>query len=167
MELTGFGEFEGVELLQKLHLFQKLTFDETNKLSQIMEYRDLPADTICIEQNALGDALWILVKGEVKVSRDTNLDGQHDNAEEIGRLKDGELFGEMSLIDDLLTSGRVTTTVPSRVIRMPRDRFEALMASDDKLAIKVFRSFCRTLSDRVRKTTALLQKNQAMSVTVR
>ncbi|MHB8876799.1 MAG: Crp/Fnr family transcriptional regulator [Myxococcaceae bacterium] len=167
MELTGFGEFEGVELLQKLHLFQKLTFDETNKLSQIMEYRDVPADTICIEQNALGDALWILVKGEVKISRDTNLDGQHDNAEEIGRLKDGELFGEMSLIDDLLTSARVTTTVPSRVIRMPRDKFEALMASDDKLAIKVFRSFCRTLSDRVRKTTALLQKNQAMSVTVR
>lgn len=167
MELTGFGEFEGVELLQKLHLFQKLTFDETNKLSQIIEYRDVPPGTICIEQNALGDALWIIVSGEVKVTRDMNLDGEHDDSEEIGRLKDGELFGEMSLIDDLLTSARVTTTVPSRLIRMPRDKFESLLASDDKLAIKVFRSFCRTLSDRVRKTTALLAKNQAMSVSVR
>lgn len=167
MELTGFGEFEGVELLQKLHLFQKLTFEETNKLSSIMEYRDVPAGTICIEQNALGDALWIVVKGEVIVTRDLNNDGIHDASEEIGRLRDGELFGEMSLIDDLLTSARVTSAVPSRVIRMPRNKFEALLASDDKLAIKVFRSFCRTLSDRVRKTTAMLQKNQAMSVTVR
>jgi CRP-like cAMP-binding protein len=156
VELAGFNGFEGVELLQKLHLFQKLTFDETTRLGSIIEYVDLPPDTVVIEQNALGNALYVLARGEVKVTRDADGDGQHAATEEIGRLKDGELFGEMSLIDDLLTSARVSTVTACRLLKLPRDRFEALLAADDKLAVKVYRSFCRTLSDRLRRTTALL-----------
>ncbi len=167
LELTGFGEFEGVELLQKLHLFQKLTFDETTRLGGIIQYIDVPANTIVIEENALGDALYVIAKGEVRITRDINNDGKHDDNEEIGRLKDGDLFGEMSLIDDVLTSARVTTIGPSRLLKMPRAAFESLLASDEKLAIKVYRSFCRTLSDRLRRTTALLAKSQAMQVSVR
>ncbi len=30
-----------MELLQKLHLFQKLTFDETTRLGRIIEYLDV------------------------------------------------------------------------------------------------------------------------------
>jgi CRP-like cAMP-binding protein len=167
LELTGFGEFEGVELLQKLHLFQKLTFDETTRLGGIIQYIDVAPNTVVIEENALGDALYVIAKGEVRITRDINNDGKHDDSEEIGRLKDGDLFGEMSLIDDVLTSARVTTVGPSRLLKMPRAGFEALLAGDEKLAIKVYRSFCRTLSDRLRRTTALLAKTQAMQVSVR
>jgi CRP-like cAMP-binding protein len=167
LELQGFGEFEGVELLQKLHLFQKLTFDETTRLGSIIQYLDLPPDTVVIEENALGDALYVVARGEVRVTRDANNDGKHEANEEIGRLKDGDLFGEMSLIDDLLTSARVTTVGECRLLKMPRDKFEALLAADEKLGIKVFKSFCRTLSERLRKTTAMLAKTQAMSVSVR
>lgn len=156
VELTGFGGFEGVELLQKLHLFKKLSFEETSQLGGLIEYVDLPAEHVVIEQNTLGNALFIIAKGEVKVTRDTDGDGKHTATEEIGRLREGELFGEMSLIDDLLTSARVTTVTPCRLLKMPRDKFEALLASDDKLAVKVYRSFCRTLSDRLRRTTAML-----------
>ncbi len=156
LELTGFGSFEGVELLQKLHLFKKFTFEETSKLGSIIEYLDLPAETVVIEENALGNALYIIAKGEVRVTRDADGDGKHTASEEVGRLREGELFGEMSLIDDLLTSARVTTVTTCRLLKMPRDRFEALLAQDDKLAVKVYRSFCRTLSDRLRRTTAML-----------
>lgn len=158
LELTGFGEVEGIDLLQKLHLFQKLSFDETQRLASIMQYLDVPRGTVVIEQNALGDALYVILKGEVAVSRDVNEDGRHEQAEQIGTLKEGDLFGEMSLIDDLLTSARVTTATECRLAKIPRPEFEKLLASDDKLAVKVFRSFCRTLSDRLRRTTATLAR---------
>lgn len=167
LELTGFGEFEGVELLQKLHLFQKLTFDETTRLGGLIEYLDVQPGEVVIEENSLGNALYVIAKGEVRISRDVNQDGKHDAGEEIGRLKEGDLFGEMSLIDDLLTSARVTTVTECRLLKMPRERFEALLTSDEKLAVKVYRSFCRTLSDRLRRTTAMLAKTQALNVTVR
>ena len=158
LELTGFGEFEGVELLQKLHLFQKLTFDETSRLGSLIQYLDVPAETVIIEQNALGDALYVIARGEVRISRDADEDGQHSANEEIGRLKDGELFGEMSLIDDVLTSARVTTATPCRLLKMPRAAFEGMLAADDKLAVKVYRSFIRTMSDRLRRANAQLSK---------
>ena len=164
LELTGFGEFEGVELLQKLHLFKRLTFDETTRLGQIIEYIDVPADTAVIEERSLGNALFVIAKGECRVSRDTNQNG-HD--EEIGSLGEGDLFGEMSLIDDLLTSARVSTMGPCRLLKMPRDRFEALLAGDEKLAVKVYRSFCHTLSERLRRTTTLLAHTQAGQLAVR
>ncbi len=155
VELTGFGGFEGVELLQKLHLFQKLTFEETSQLGGIIEYVDLPGETVVIEQNALGNALYVIARGAVKVTRDGDSDAQHPT-EEVVRLGEGELFGEMSLIDDLLTSARITTVTACRLLKLPRDKFEKLLASDEKLAIKVYRSFCRTLSVRLRRTTAML-----------
>ncbi len=160
LELTGFGEFEGVELLQKLHLFQKLTFDETTRLGGLIQYLDVPAGTIVIEQNALGDALYVIGKGEVIVSRDADLNGTHEANEEIGRLREGELFGEMSLIDDVLTSARITTAGPCRLLKLPRAGFEALLGSDDKLAVKVYRSFIRTMAERLRRTNAQLAKAQ-------
>lgn len=161
LELTGFGEFEGVELLQKLHLFQKLTFDETSRLGSIIEYLDVPAETVVIEQNALGDALYVIAKGEVRISRDADEDGKHEVNEVIGKLGEAELFGEMSLIDDVLTSARVTTATPCRLLKMPRSAFEAMLAADDKLAVKVYRSFIRTMSDRLRRANAQLSKAAA------
>src|SRR5437660_1552362 len=92
--------------------------------------------------------------------------------EELSKLKDSEVVPYLArhpnnvrrpLIDDLLTSARVTTTAASRLIKMPRDKFETLLGGDDKLAVKVFRSFCRTLSERLRNTSALLSKTQAMT----
>jgi CRP/FNR family transcriptional regulator, cyclic AMP receptor protein len=157
LELAGFG-FEGAELLQKLPLFQKLSFDETTRLGAIMEASDWSPDQIVIEQNSLGDALYVIAQGEVRITRDADLDGTHSDSEEIGRLRAGELFGEMSLIDDLLTSARVTTVGSCRLLKLPRVAFEALLSSDDKLAVKVFRSFCRTLTERLRRTTAKLAK---------
>ncbi len=35
----------------------------------------------------------------------------------------------MSLIDDVLTSARVTTVAPCRLLKMPRDNFEALLGA--------------------------------------
>jgi CRP-like cAMP-binding protein len=167
LELTGFGGFEGVELLQKLHLFRLLTFDETTRLGSIIQYVDAAPGTVVIDQNALGDALYVIARGEVRVSREVDGDGGQGSSEEIGRLGEGEVFGEMSLIDDVLTSARVTTVSECRLLKLPRSAFEGLLLQDEKLAVKVYRSFSRTLSERLRRTSALLAKSQAMQVSVR
>ena len=163
LELTGFGELEGIELLQKIPLFSRLTYDETARLAPIIQHVNVGEGAVVIEQNALGDALYVVQDGEVKVSRE--VDGGHD--EELGRLGTGELFGEMALLDDLLTSARVTALRPSRLLKLSKADFERLLQADDKLAVKVYRSFCRTLSDRLRRTNQMLSAKTAHAVAVR
>ncbi len=168
MELVGFGDFDGVELLQKLPLFSKLSFDETARLAGIMQRVEVAAGTVLIEENSLGDALYVIQEGEVRVIRDPDLDGDYKNAVEIGRLGVGALFGEMSLMDDLLTSARVQTTQATRVLKLPRRDFENLIGGDEKLAVKVYKSFCRTLSDRLRGVNKqLADKTAQLHATVR
>lgn len=167
LELTGFGEFAGVELLQKLPIFSKLSFDETSRLAQIIVRTEVGEGTVVIEQNALGDALYVIQEGEARVTRDMNVDGTHDEAEEIGRLGAGDLFGEMSLIDDLLTSARVTAVRPMKLLKMPKSDFVNLLSADDRFAVKVYQSFCRTLSDRLRRANEMLSAQKAHAVHVR
>jgi CRP/FNR family cyclic AMP-dependent transcriptional regulator len=166
-ELTGFGEFDGVELLQKLPIFAKLSFDETARLAKIIQRTEVGEGTVVIEQNALGDALYVIQEGEARVTRDLNRDGKHDQSEEIGHLGTGDLFGEMSLIDDLLTSARVTAVKPLKLLKMPKAAFVALLASDDKFAVKVYQSFCRVLSDRLRRANELLSAQKVHAVAVK
>jgi CRP-like cAMP-binding protein len=167
VELTGFGEFDGVELLQRLPIFSKLSFDETVRLAAIIQRAEVAEGTVVIDQNALGDALYVVQEGEAKVTRDADADSVHSSWEEIGRLGPGDLFGEMSLVDDLLTSARVTAISPMKLLKMPRPDFARLLASDDRLAVKVYQSFCRTLSDRLRRANEMLSAKHVQSVTVR
>ena len=128
--LTGFGELEGIELLQKIPLFSRLTYDETSRLAPIIQHVDVGGGAVVIEQNALGDALYVIQDGEVRVSREVEGDAGHDE-------------------------------------KLPKSDFERLLQADAALAVKVYRSFCRTLSDRLRRANQMLSAKTAHSVAVR
>jgi len=148
MELNGIDEVDGIEHLQKLPIFSRLTFDEASKLGAISRSEEVSEGQVIIERNALGEALYVICEGEVLVTRGGEGEDAH---EEFGRLGVGEIFGEMSLVDDMLTSAQVTATRPGKLLKLPREEFQKILQDDDKLAVKIYRSFCRTLSERLRQ----------------
>ena len=164
MEFSELGEVDGIELLQKLPIFSLLTFDETSRLGKIAQHEQLDEGVSVIEQDELGEALYIIIEGEVVVTR-----GEKDENpdEELGKLSAGEIFGEMSLVDNLLTSDNVITTKACQMLKLPRNEFQEILESDAKLALKIYRSFCRVLSDRLRQVNDLLAGDQVFSIVVR
>jgi len=146
--IPGFEAMEGVELVQRLPLFRTLTFDETRTLFSIARVEKRSKGDVVIEEDSLGPGLFIVRKGAVKVTR---------RGAEIGVKGVGELLGEMSLVDDVLTSARVTADEDgTELLAIPRSQFDALMRKDTLLAIKVYKAFCRTLSERLRLTNDLV-----------
>ncbi len=139
MEPMEFGEVEGIEHFQKLAIFSQLTFEETSKLGKIAVHEHLDEGTVVIERNELGEALYIVCEGELLVTRGGDLD---DADEELGRLGVGDIFGEMALVDDMLTSAQVKVTKKCKLLKLPRADFQRIIDSDDKLALKIYRSFC-------------------------
>jgi extracellular factor (EF) 3-hydroxypalmitic acid methyl ester biosynthesis protein len=85
----------------------------------------------------------------------------------LGRLEEGGLFGEMSLVDDLLTSAQVVADTEVELVVLPRRPFEDLLAADAALAVKVYRAFCRTLTERLRHANDLLPADQRVAHGVR
>jgi CRP/FNR family cyclic AMP-dependent transcriptional regulator len=143
----------GVDLLQRVPLFRRLGFAETMSLSGICKIEHKTDGAVIIHQDSLGQALYILKEGGAVVRRRDPLTGDE---KDIAQLSQGELFGEMSLIDDQLASADVIAKGQVELLVIPRREFETLLSKDDKLAIKVFRCFCAALTDRLRKANAKL-----------
>ena len=148
----------GVDLLQRVPLFRTLGFTETLALSGICRIEEKSDGAVILHQDSLGQALYIIKEGAAVVRR-------HDPAtgveKELATLERGELFGEMSLIDDQLVSADVVAKGPVQLLVIPRREFERLLAGNDKLAVKVYRCFCAALSDRLRKANSKLAEARA------
>jgi len=154
ISIPGFENMEGVELVQQLPLFRTLTFEETRRLFAIARAERRAAGEVLIDEGALGEALFIMRSGTAKVTRQGNT---------IGSCGPGELLGEMSLVDDVLTSCRVEAEAECEVLILPRTDFDKLMAEDLTLATKVYKAFCRTLADRLRRSNELLPTDKALT----
>lgn len=142
------GEQDGIDLVQRLPLFRTLTYDETLRLFAITREERAPAGRVVVDEDAVGQALYIIKSGRVRVRK-----GERALVE----LGPGELFGEMSLVDDVLTSAAVEVASDAELLVLPRAPFEKLLAADLGLALKVYRAFCRTLSERLRRANLDLE----------
>ena len=82
-----------------------------------------PNETIFREGDC-GDSLYIIVDGEVEITRD--VPGRGDVP--LARLRRGECFGEMGLVRQMPRSATVRTVTRVNVLAMDRYAFQALFA---------------------------------------
>lgn len=141
----------GSDLLQDTFLFARLSLDETATLAAEFETRTWKAGETVFEEDTVGDAVYVIRGGEADVLKS---DGRRH--ELLATLGPGELFGEMSLIEDAMTSATLTARTDLECLVLPKTRLQALMDADDAFARKVYQSFCQTLSERLRKTSSEL-----------
>lgn len=158
MSLEEFKEITGSEFIQDFFLFKNLNFSEAHELAKICHLKHYKAKDIIIEENSLSQGLYLILNGEVRVVK-----GEGEEQVEVARLKRGELFGEMSLIENELTSASVIAKTDVDIFMINREEFEDLLDDNERLALKIYKSFCRTLSERLRKTTDELTRIQKES----
>ncbi len=129
------------------------------RLAGLCKTERVPKGSVIVNENALGEALYIIRSGRVTVFK-----GDQDHPVELGQMGPGELFGEMSLIDDVLTSASVMASEDADLFVLPRHDFDKLIASDKTLAYKVYRSFCHALSEKLRQLHQKLVPEAGLSV---
>ena len=78
----------------------------------------------------LGDAMYILLEGEVLIKVDDHV---------IDHLKDGAVFGEMALIDAQTRSASAYAHTPCKLMKIDEDRFIELASQLPKFALAVMR----------------------------
>lgn len=105
--------------------------------------RDVPRDTVLIREGTRSDGLYVVLSGEVLVTRE-------DVA--LARLREGEVFGEMSLLRNVPASATVTASRRTSLLRLPREAFDALVLSHPQLLAHV----SELSEDRKRQTESLL-----------
>ncbi|HET7168885.1 MAG TPA: Crp/Fnr family transcriptional regulator [Candidatus Limnocylindrales bacterium] len=73
-----------------------------------------------------GDALFVIVAGEVKIS----LPSETGDEAILATLHPGAVFGELALLDGAPRSASATATTATETVVLPRDRFRELIATE-------------------------------------
>jgi len=142
---------EGLSDTRKFHTLKNLSFFRDFREVEIWEvlrsssWQRLPADTVLIEEGERGDSFYILVDGQVDVTRG----GRHLNT-----LGPGDCFGEMLYFSGE-TSLRGTTIRSHSAVLILEVKAEALRAATDACQVQFNKAFMRILIDRL---TAANQK---------
>lgn len=78
---------------------------------------------VFIRQGEQGAALYLLLQGSVRVTRH---DDDSEVEQEVRELSDGEMFGMLSLIDDLPAQASCSARGPVKTAALTRDAFQQL-----------------------------------------
>jgi CRP-like cAMP-binding protein len=134
-------------LLERHPLLAKLTPEQLERVAKAGEVESYNPNEPIVVEGSLGDALFLVLSGEVAV---------HRGAQTFATLGGGEFFGEMSLVEPAPRSATVTSMSATFLFRMPHDSLRALITDDPNAASVLLVQVVKTLSDRLRRANQML-----------
>jgi CRP-like cAMP-binding protein len=111
-------------LLASSPLFKPFDHQQQMDLIRRFEGVDVAPGTVIIRENEVGQGLFVILLGEVEVVRANDIEGPEGT---VARLRAGDVFGEMSLLDDSPTSATVRALTPATILFLGRDYFRRLV----------------------------------------
>lgn len=114
-----------IEFLSQVPFFSEVSGDSLSHLCQDLSPRTVRAGEAIFHAGDAGDAMFVILKGKVKVHEEDHL---------FGHLETKDCFGEYALIDNKPRSASVTALEATQVLEIPRKRFLELMVKDSGFA---------------------------------
>jgi len=110
-------------LLATSPLFRPFNRQQQMDLIRRFDGHEVAPGTVIIREGDAGQGLFVVLAGEVEVSKQ-----QPDGTElQLARLRAGELFGEMSLLANQPTTATVRAARASTILFLARDYFQRLV----------------------------------------
>jgi CRP/FNR family transcriptional regulator/CRP/FNR family cyclic AMP-dependent transcriptional regulator len=145
-----------LQLLHKVPLFSGLSDKALERLASATSRKSYTKDTPVVEENELGDSLYMILTGKVKV---TNI-GPDGKEVILSVLSTGEFFGEMSLLDQEPRSANVVTMEKTEMMLLRRKEFLNLLETNQEILSKLL----GVLSGRLRHANAQIRSLALLDV---
>jgi CRP/FNR family transcriptional regulator, cyclic AMP receptor protein len=145
---TSIPPEKAIELLSKIGLFSALQPTYLRRIATLGLEEDYAPDALIFKEGAVGDKVYLIISGAVRISR--TVPGMGEEA--LAVLRAGNHFGEMALIDDFPRSADARAHEACRLFVIRKEDLEDLLFVDRDLAYDLLWSFVRTLSGRLRET---------------
>jgi CRP/FNR family cyclic AMP-dependent transcriptional regulator len=138
-------------VLNKIPLFQGLEETELEIMENLAVEKVVPRGTIILNEGDLGDSLFVIASGRVKV-----FIGDEDGREiTLKILNSGDFFGEMSLIDKEPRSASVAAIENTTLKILSYQSFHDCSARSPSIATAVMTALAKRLRDADRKISNL------------
>ena len=129
-----------IELLRHVSLFAGCSKRELGEIALITDEIDFKAGKTLITQGEAGRQFYVIIEGEVGVTRD---------GEALPRRGGSEFFGEISLVSGVPATATVTTTSPTRALVISQRNFKTLLERSPNIQMRILRAFSARLAPHV------------------
>jgi CRP-like cAMP-binding protein len=138
------------EVLATIPIFATLEGEELGILKGYVEQKTFQAGAVIFREKDPGDALYIVAKGGVRITKD--LDGKNSVA--LAGFVENDFFGELALLDGSPRSADAIAARPTVLLSISNENFHRLMQAAPFTALKIISQIACHLSIRLRQATA-------------
>ena len=129
---------EKIRLLERVPIFEGCSTRQLRAVADISKVVEVPERTVLTRQGEAGDEFFIIIDGTALVT--LSMHKRH-------RLRPGEFFGEMSLLDGEPRSATVKAETDLRVLVISRVNFWQLLREVPELTQKMLVNLSRRIRD--------------------
>lgn len=140
---------EVIEFLKQQTIFEGITEEEIAYLVDVTSQTQYQSgETIFVEGDASND-LYFIYEGKVDIVKK---DPEKETELALGTLHSKDFFGDMSFIDDAVRSSTVKATVPTIVLKVPKERTYSQSSELTNICNKMIRNLSKVNIRRLRET---------------
>lgn len=121
--------------------FNGLDEEDIRRLGAISRETTLKANEVLFDQGDESDGLYVVVTGIIRIY----LTAEDSREATINLLEDGEVIGEMSLLDGLPRSAGAAALTETKLIFIPREPFMDLLDNSTRLGRQIILMLCERL----------------------
>lgn len=143
-------------LLRAMPLFAGLSDAQLQAVAAVLRPRAVPAGTAILREGDTSDALFILARGVVEVTKRFGFALEQRVAPSKEKtlicLTAPQFFGEMGLLERSARSATITARTDCDLLEIGCADFERLAEADPRLGYRVVRNIAVALAQRLRRT---------------
>jgi CRP-like cAMP-binding protein len=150
------GTHVAADELRQFGIFASLSNEQLEEFAGFGEICRYRPGEIILKKGDPGDALYLILKGEVRAR--LMVAGQDQT---LARIPAGEFFGEMAMFARSLRSADVVAEERTRLLRVSSETFLVLSKENPELAAPVFFALAGTMATRIAAVNKKVEREVA------
>lgn len=129
-----------------MNLFNDMNEQELNIIIDALEIKNYEPNSNVFRECEIGREFYIIMSGSVQVYKSDEKQKEH----QIAKLKTGQCFGEMALLDQLPRSASVSTVEKTNLAVLTQESFHRLQKQDSEVYTHMLLNMAKEFSARLR-----------------
>ena len=139
-----------IDSLKRIPFFMGCSIETLYAISAKLHKVHFAHDEVVFVEGSLGDSMYLIESGQVKVSVNTG-SGQQERV--INYLGPGNFFGEMALLLDQRRSATLTVTIDADFWMLRKADMDELLVDHPEIALQITKELSRRLTDVVTESS--------------
>ena len=130
------------DLLSAIPLFEDLTPREIDTVQRLLHRRDYVAGESVFVQGEPGLGMYIIARGTISIQSEPS-------GRELVRLRDGDFFGEIALLNEVIRTATARATTDGTLLSLFQPDLLGLLERSPRLGVKVLLALARLVGLRL------------------